>query len=83
MTKVPASVCLNCGKRLNAAATMEDMNARPDPGDMTVCFYCGHLMAFADDLSMRELTDEEILDAGGNETILEIQKMRAAYKNLN
>lgn len=55
---------------------MVNGDERPTPGDITVCIYCGHIMAFADDLSFRELTGEEIHDIAGDERILDIQRAR-------
>lgn len=71
-----ASVCPSCGKTLGAAtcATGDD---RPSEGDITICFYCGHIMAFANDEgALRDLTDEEMLEVAGHPTILRIQEAR-------
>jgi len=38
--------------------------------------YCGHLMAFDENMMLRALTDAEAHDVAGNETILELQKIR-------
>lgn len=56
------SLCLNCKSSLDAAA-MLDGDSAPSPGDFTVCVDCGYVMVFADDLSFRELTHEELLEA--------------------
>jgi len=48
----------------------------PRPGNITICFYCGHIMAFAKDMSLRSLTDAEIHDVAGNPLIIEIQANR-------
>jgi hypothetical protein len=52
----------------------------PSPGDFTVCIYCGHIMAFADDLTLRELTGDEMHAIAGDPRIIRIQKARKALK---
>jgi hypothetical protein len=37
-------------------------------------------MALTDELTVRPLTDDEILDVAGDELILAAQKLRAAYR---
>lgn len=68
--------CPNCGKRLDAATCFTDPAAKPAPGDLTICFYCGHLMAFADDLRVRQLTDPEMVEVAGDPRILALQRVR-------
>lgn len=48
------SECLKCGKKVDAA-TCVNAEAHPKPNDITMCIYCGHFMAFGDDLRPREL----------------------------
>lgn len=75
--KLKESNCPSCGKTLNAATVLGDDDTRPNPGEFTVCMYCGHIMAFADDLTVRELTADEMIEAAAHPGILEIQKARA------
>jgi hypothetical protein len=55
--------CPKCGHDNDAATGIVKKNARnkiqPKPGDLALCFYCAHIMAYADDLSFRELTKDE------------------------
>jgi hypothetical protein len=60
---------------LNASFSIDD-DARPKPGDFTVCIRCGHLMCFGDDLSMRELTDAEMIIIASDQRLLVIQAAR-------
>ncbi len=65
--------CLNCGKPLDAASEVaEKPEDAPKPGCVTLCAYCGHIMVFADDMSFRELTDEEITTVAGDERIVAV-----------
>lgn len=82
--KIGTSYCLNCGKKLNAcsSATAESM---PNPGDITICLYCGHIMSFSDDMSLCELNDDQIKEIAGNPDIIKHQKIvdqaRKNHKN--
>ena len=62
---VKESACTNCGHSMNGALAVGDDQA-PVPGDVTLCIRCGHLMAFADDLTLRELTAAEAVDIAGD-----------------
>jgi hypothetical protein len=75
-SRVPPSACLSCGA-LNDAATGVNNDARPSPGDVTVCLYCGHIMVFSDDLLMRNPTAAEIHQIAGDPRILMVQRARA------
>lgn len=79
---LPECRCLSCGTTCNAA-TSTDGDHDPEPGGITVCLYCGHVMAFDDGMTMRELTDEEMVDIAGDERIIAIQKARAATKQVH
>lgn len=73
---MPTSKCLNCGYEMDRASCVNN-DCAPDPGDITICMSCGHLMAFADDLSLRALTDAEMVAVAGNKRIVDIQRARA------
>lgn len=75
---LPTSVCLNCGKELDAASQVRDED-RPKSGDVTVCIGCGHLMAYGDDMVLRELTDDEIIEVAGDPGILEAVAEAVAF----
>jgi hypothetical protein len=60
-----------------ASGIVVEEDTAPDPGDVTVCIYCGHIMAYDDDLGLRELTPVEQLNIAGDERILAIQRARA------
>lgn len=67
--------CLDCGKVLDAAMGVGH-KSKPRAGSITVCIACGHLQAYAWDMQLRELTDEEMRDVAGDERIIAIQKAR-------
>ena len=74
---LPVSQCLSCGSELDASTGVYDAGL-PKPGDITLCLYCGHIMAFAGDLGLRELTDSEARDVAGHPKILAAQAARQA-----
>ena len=79
--RVPMSECLGCGKRMDGA-TGVDHRSRPQPGNITVCIGCGHIMAFADDMRMRNLTDEEMHDIAGDPRLIAVQRARKLAADL-
>ena len=74
-TRTPASACSSCGT-FNDAATSVDGDKKPDAGSITVCLWCGHIMAYDADLKLRELTDKEAHAVAGDKRILAIQRGR-------
>jgi hypothetical protein len=47
-------------------------NNKPKPGDFSICIECSHLMVFADDLSLRDLNDEEMHVIAGDKSMLAV-----------
>jgi DNA-directed RNA polymerase subunit RPC12/RpoP len=68
-------LCLGCGKGLDGSMSVNN-DATPSPGDLSICFYCGHLQAYGDN-GFRALTDEEMADVAGDPMILRAQAARA------
>ena len=81
MTELPASECVYCGARHDAASAVGDVG-RPKPGDVTVCIKCGGLLAFDDRMLLRKAEDSELenFDYG---TRQQIAKVREAIRVLN
>jgi hypothetical protein len=75
-TKTPVCACLSCGKVFDMATDMTSDDAPSSSGDVTICLYCGHLMAFNDDLTVRELTPQEMHAVAGDPRVLAIQRAR-------
>ena len=73
------NLCPSCGNK-NDAVTAAFGDATPHPGDLSICLYCGHLMVFADDLSLRALTDEEMHEVAGMREMLAVQRAREKIK---
>ncbi len=60
--------CLKCQVEIDAA-TCVTAAAKPADGDLNICVYCGHLMAFTADTTLRELTPEERKLCDGNKMV--------------
>ena len=55
----PECACPYCTHLIDAVSCLAETTAVPKPGDITVCFYCGAAVVFADGLTLRkpELSD--------------------------
>ena len=73
--RLDSDKCLGCGKLINAATDVV-ASREPEPGDITICLDCGHIMAFDVNLKVRPLSDEEIIRVAGNPIILRMQDAR-------
>ncbi len=52
--------CPQCLAWLDAATAVEDGTPKPDPGDLTVCFRCGCLLRFGDEMNLRILRSGDL-----------------------
>jgi hypothetical protein len=80
-SKVPETACLECGHVFNAASAIDVLESiKPTPGDISICVECGHIAVFGDDLYLRPINDEEMLDIAGDPRILAVQLARGLVK---
>jgi hypothetical protein len=59
-----------------------NVEQRPNSGDFTVCVYCDRLMVFNDDLSLREPTNAEAIEADECGDVTEIRKVTKAFRHI-
>ena len=79
--RIPESRCLDCGHVLTGAARAPGQPVtKPRPGDVTICLECGHIQAFADDLTMRALSEEEMTEIAGDPEIVAMVNAIVAAK---
>jgi len=76
--RVPDSICINCGKSLTAASPVTGGRA-PQPGDIAICLDCRHLQVYADDMKIRNLTDDEVVEVAGDEEIVLAMNMLGGF----
>jgi hypothetical protein len=74
-THTPLNHCLGCGHKLSAASGVTH-DAVPTVDDVTICHYCGHLMGFNPDLTVKELTPQQMFEVAGNPDVLRLLEMR-------
>lgn len=58
LVQLPILYCAHCGHKLDGASA-RTANYVPKENDVTMCFYCGGVMRFTADGSVRVLTAEE------------------------
>lgn len=72
ITRTPVNHCLNCGRKISAAAPTPDFpdDSAPSPGDIAICLDCAHVHVYADDLTLRAPTDDEMTEIAGNRDMI-------------
>ena len=70
---VTKSHCIKCGQQMDGATPLGGGRG-PQPADVAVCAYCGHLQAYDDDLTLRELTLAEALQCFDDPQIVMAQQ---------
>jgi len=78
--RIPKCKCPSCGTDNDATTATPGTNSGPKPGDITICWDCGHIAAFADDLTIRDLTDAKAKEIAGHPNLLRVQKTRAEFR---
>jgi hypothetical protein len=71
--------CLTCGEKINGAMEMQGTAAKPSPGDLSLCMYCGALAIFTSD-GIRKPTPEEAHELADREDVIEAQKFFLKFK---
>lgn len=79
--------CLNCDDWLDTSTIFDTSSepVRPSEGDITVCLHCRHVMAYREDLTLRNLTDEEVVEIAGDPKLVatvELLGLHAREKEL-
>jgi hypothetical protein len=54
--------CPGCGYRTDAVGGVSDPDARPSPGDTSICMNCGHVAVFTE-TGLRVATMGELIEA--------------------
>jgi hypothetical protein len=80
-TEIPPSPCPTCGEQIDLASCEEA--ALPNPGDPGVCLYCGELLTYNDDLTLRKSTLRDIAgyrqQVGLLDQITDLQQLIRSY----
>lgn len=78
-TKLGTDYCPSCDGILDTC-TSTDGEEVPSPGDVTLCFYCGEVLQFTDDMSTQILPDV-VIDSFDEEQKTYIRRLQNAIKN--
>jgi hypothetical protein len=52
--------CSSCSQILDANTPAGMKDAKPEPGSISVCFYCAQICVFNNDMTLRNITQEEL-----------------------
>ena len=75
---VPPTTCIECGTVNDSAAFASGPGVvRPREGNISMCFECGHLAIYNEDLSLREPTIDEMLKLAKDPKLQLVMAMRA------
>ena len=75
------SYCPRCLVRLDPSTDLHT-EGTPEPGDFTVCAYCGEMLRFREGFKLSVVTDADLAEAG-KETRLELEKAQKAVEMIN
>ena len=78
-TKTPHGQCPTCGTRLTGTTDITPENARPKPGDLSVCVYCGAILTFTATMTLRLLSAAEARDCDPD-VIATVRRFSAAVR---
>lgn len=75
-SRTKKSECPQCGCTLDAATPMKG-GGKPKKDDLTMCYKCGTILCFKEDLSTRKATDTDLMDIEPEDmqTLNKVQKM--------
>ena len=76
------TTCTNCGEVHETATAVKAgfrYKRKPQDGDPSICFHCGHLMIFENG-ALRNPNDAEMQRFAGHPQILEVQNALAEVK---
>lgn len=62
--RIGNSPCPSCGHALDSATALHHRGAQPDPGDISICFYCAAVNRFAlgrDGLVLEAVTGDDLI----------------------
>lgn len=80
--------CAKCGEKLDGFTAVNDLDATPEAGNVTVCVRCGQLMVFQADKTLAITTPEQLRADGWSDDDLEtlrqtIEHIAALRRKLN
>jgi ribosomal protein L40E len=65
----PDSICSRCGNHFDRATSATPTAPKPLPGSVSICYRCGALGIFNDNLTVRRPTPEELEELEQSEKV--------------
>lgn len=82
MDIIKTPLCPSCGAVVDGATQINgDAEGLPDPGDLSMCIYCGKYLLFTEGLELRLLTEAEVCDLPEHARTL-LQRARDVWNKL-
>jgi hypothetical protein len=75
------NICPCCNHTIPHNEKPGDAAAVPSPGDLSVCFYCAAYLIFEDDISLRLMEVDEVVELP-SDTLYELTRLRNIIMNL-
>lgn len=60
--RLPNDECPTCHYKFDSATEVTGKQHRPRVGDITICLNCGDVLIFNDDMTIRQVEDDELLN---------------------
>ena len=77
---LPLTFCPQCGHKLDGATQVEEGKGEPEENDLTVCWYCGRILLFNADLSLRVAGDDDLKQLDDS-TLIMVMQLQAKVRN--
>jgi hypothetical protein len=74
--------CPVCNCKINAATALDGSGVVPNAGDVSMCVMCSAYLKYSDDLTLRELTVDELVDLP-DDILYVLTKTRSIFKNIS
>ena len=75
------SRCTACGYKFDMAGTLESEARAPQPGDVSICIECQHIMVVDSDMQLRDPTAAEAYQIAGDSDVIRYQRAIAEAKS--
>jgi hypothetical protein len=81
-TRLVPSPCPYCCRVMDAATGIspEGVDMMPDPGDFSLCSYCGEFLIYDKDLLLRKPTDDELITVGSHPDAQMVRQAWVSWK---
>lgn len=71
------AACPCCGAKLDAVSGISDEGSIPEPGDFSICLYCGTILEYEEGFFLHVASDESLSRLNASEPEVYIQLIQA------